>query len=65
MWLLLIPLAVLAAFIGGVFLIINRHKMPWFLWAGIAIIGASILSLPITIPLVFLLSLLVTGGSFV
>jgi hypothetical protein len=64
LWIFALPFLALVAFVGGVYLIIKRRHAPWYLWTGIALVGLFAISLPVTVPITFLLLLLLTGGSF-
>lgn len=64
MWILLIPLAAIAALIGGIVLIVKRQDRQWRLWTGIGLLVLFTLCLPLTVPTAFLSLLLITGGSF-
>ncbi|QQG38234.1 MAG: hypothetical protein HYS26_01625 [Candidatus Kaiserbacteria bacterium] len=64
MEILLVPLFSLLTLIGGVYLIVKRRDKSWYLVAGIGLLGLFLLSLALTIPILFLLIILFTGQGF-
>lgn len=64
MWIVIVPALAIAALVAGITLIVKRAERGWYLWTGIGLIVLFVLSLPITLPFLYLSILLVTGGSF-